>query len=495
NLNINKLTFSQAKNSVKIESINLIKPYAKIYIDENKKTNFANVVKEFPKPRLEVKKETKEEFTFELGPIDIKDGSMNFTDLSLPLPFNSFIEELQGNISELSSFSSKPSSINLEGVIDQYGLAKIDGSLNYKKIEENTQINILFKNLATKNLTPYSSEFIGRKIDGGKLTLDLQYKILDSKLSAQNKIIIHKIQLGDEIKSENSVSVPIDLAIALLEDSDGVIDLSLPISGDINDPEFHIGSIVGQALTNIIVKAVTSPFSLLGSLLGSETDDLKYLEFEAGNAILLPPAKEKLDTLAKAFEKRPNLALELEKPYNRFIDLQQMQVLKFNTLLDKYIREIKKSNKDKEVDSYLLALESMYVRTSSPEKLYTLKKTFLKEIKITELSSEDRLPAVASNKKATEDESIVENKTLVKEIFEKVKYLNHLKQAHIQAQIVSEKEMQTLASLRANTISSYLKSVHKVKKDAIVIKDFKVFINKDKTKWIKTQMGITVKQK
>ncbi len=499
NLNINKLTFSQAKNSVKIESINLIKPYAKIHIDENKKTNFANVVKESPKPKMEVKKETKEEFTFELGPIDVQDGSMNFTDLSLPLPFNSFIESLKGNISELSSFSSKPSSINLEGVIDEYGLAKIDGSLNYKKIEENTKINMLFKNLATKNLTPYSSEFIGRKIDDGKLTLDLQYKIVDSILSAHNKIIINKIKLGDEIKSENSVSVPIDLAIALLEDSDGVIDLSLPITGDINDPEFHIGSIVGQALTNLIVKAVTSPFTFLGSLLGSETDDLKYLEFEAGNAILLPPAKEKLDTLAKAFEKRPNLALELEKPYNRFIDFKQMQIAKFETLLNKTIENIKKENKDEKIDSYLLALESMYIKTSSPEALFTLKKTFLKEIKITELSSEERLPAVSSNKDATQDESIKdaskEEVTLVKEIFEKVKYLNHLKQTHIKAQTVSDKEMQTLASLRANTISAYLESVHKVNKEAIVIKDFKVFINKDETKWIKTEMGITVKQK
>ncbi len=151
------------------------------------------------------------------------------------------------------------------------------------------------------------------------------------------------------------------------------------------------------------------------------------------------------------------------------------------------------------IDSYLLALESMYIKTSSPEALFTLKKTFLKEIKITELSSEERLPAVSSNKDATQDESIKdaskEEVTLVKEIFEKVKYLNHLKQTHIKAQTVSDKEMQTLASLRANTISAYLESVHKVNKEAIVIKDFKVFINKDETKWIKTEMGITVKQK
>jgi len=494
-LNINKLNFSQAKNSVKIESVNLIKPYAKIHIDENKKTNFANVVKESPKPRIEVKEETKEEFSFDLGPINIQDGSMDFTDLSLPLPFNSFIQSLKGNISELSSFSSKPSSINLEGVIDEYGLAKIDGSLNYKRIEENTKINMLFKNLATKNLTPYSSEFIGRKIDGGKLTLDLQYKILNSKLSANNKIVINKIKLGDEIKSENSVSIPIDLAIALLEDSDGVIDLSLPITGDINDPEFHIGSIVGQAITNLIVKAVTSPFTFLGSLLGSETDDLKYLEFEAGQAILLPPAKEKLDTLAMALEKRPNLALELEKPYNRFIDFKQMQISKFDTLLNKTIETIKKENKEKEIDSYLLALESMYIKNSNPEELFTLKKTFLKEIKITELSSEDRLPAVSSNTDATQKEPSTEEKTIVKEIFEKVKYLNHLKQSHIKAQSISDSEMEKLASLRANVIASYLQTVHKVKKESIVIKDFKVLINKDENKWIKTEMGLTVKQK
>jgi|GEM_PF-1037438 len=489
-VNINKLQFSQKKNSIKIDSINLIEPYAKVHIDKNKQTNFVNIVKEQPKPKLEVKKETKEEFIFSLGPIDIQKGSMNFTDLSLPLPFHSFIENLKGNVSELSSFSSKPSDINLEGVIDEYGLAKINGSLNYKHIEQNTQIDMLFKNLATKNLTPYSSEFIGRKIDGGKLTLDLQYKIVDSKLNANNKIVIHKIQLGDEIKSENSVSVPIDLAIALLEDSDGVIDLSLPITGDINDPNFHVGSIVGQALANLIIKAVASPFTLLGSLLGSDSDDLQYLEFEAGNSTLLPPAKEKLDTLAQAFEKRPNLALTLEKPYNRFIDLEKMKLARFNSLLNSTIESIKKENKDEEADTYLLALESLYLASSSQEELDILKKSFTKEIKITELPNENK-----SSEETSIEKEEVKEKVLVKTIFEKVKYLNTIKLGQIKAQEVSEQEMQELANFRALTISSYLVETHAVPKAAIIIKDFKVFINKDETKWIKTQLGIAVKQK
>ena len=492
-LNINKLQFSQEKNSIKIDSINLIEPYAKVHIDKNKQTNFVNIVKEQPTPKLEVKEETKEEFTFSLGPIDIQKGSMNFTDLSLPLPFHSFIENLKGNVSELSSFSSKPSEVNLEGVIDEYGLAKINGSLNYKHIEQNTQIDMLFKNLATKNLTPYSSEFIGRKIDGGKLTLDLQYKIVDSKLNANNKIVIHKIQLGDEIKSENSVSVPIDLAIALLEDSEGVIDLSLPITGDINDPNFHVGSIVGQALANLLIKAVASPFTLLGSLLGSDSDDLQFIEFEAGNSTLLPPAKEKLDTLAQAFEKRPNLALTLEKPYNRFIDLEKMKLSRFNTLLNSSIESIKKENKDEEADTYLLALESMYLESSTQEELDILKNSFTKEIKITELPEEN-----IENKSSEEvsiDEKEVKEKVLVKTIFEKVKYLNTIKLGQIKAQEVSEQEMQELANFRALTISSYLVETHAVPKKAIVIKDFKVFINKDETKWIKTQLGIAVKQK
>jgi len=466
-LNINELNFSQLKNALTINSIDLVKPYVKVHIDKNKKTNFSNIVKNSTsstnKKTQNVANRSNKEFLFDLGPIHIKNGSMDFTDLSLPLPFSSFIESLEGKVSELSSHSSKPSDILINGVIDKYGMAKINGSLDYKNIEQNTKVTMLLKNIATKNLTPYSSEFIGRKINGGKLTLDLNYKIIESKLDATNNIIIHKIELGEIIKSENSISVPIDLAIALLEDSNGVIDLSLPITGDINDPEFKIGSIIGQALSNLLVKIVTSPFSFLGSLLGVESDELKFVDFEAGQNELLPPAKESLDTLVKAFIKRPTLALQLEKTYNKQMDTQAIKINKHKNRLNNIIKNLKKENQDEKVDTYVMAVEYLHLKTSVNEDLEEIKKTF---------------------------EKVIETEI----VFEKAKYLNYLTQQQIKKEEVSLKELENLAQERAVSISDYLETAHKIHKKRVVIGNFKVFDNRE-DKWIKSELGITVKQK
>ena len=458
-VNINKLVFNQSKNSLKIDSINLVKPYAKVHIDKNRVTNFSHI----SKSNADVQK-NKKELLFDLGPIDIKKGSMNFTDLSLPLPFHSFIENLEGKVSELSSYSSKPSDIQLEGVIDTYGLAKIDGSLDYKNTEGNTKINMLFKNIATKNLTPYSSEFIGRKIDGGKLTLDLNYKIVESKLDATNNIIVHKIQLGSAIKSENSVNIPIDLAIALLEDSNGVIDLSLPIEGDINDPQFKIGSIVGQALTNLIIKIVTSPFSFLGSLLGIEGEELKYVEFESGSSSITPPAQEKLDLLIKAFKTRPNLSLEIDQTYHTKKDTHAIKVEKFDLKLNALLVELNKKNKEK--DTYLMALESMYSKNKKAKPLEEVKKSYWT--------------------KETKKE---------KKVFEKTRYLNELKRSQINLTVVTKEELEQLASNRVKQIKDYLITKHSVEANRLIEKELVIQNSENKDKWIKTELGISVNKK
>ena len=465
-IDINKLNFKQSKNSLTIKSINLVKPYAKVHIDENKVTNFSNITKKTTDIKKEKtdKKSNQEskEFLFSLGPVNIKDGSMNFTDLSLPLPFNSFIEKLEGKISELSSYSSKPSDIQLSGTIDKYGLAKIDGSLDYKNIEQNTKINMLFKNIATKNLTPYSGEFIGRKIDGGKLTLDLNYKIIDSKLDATNKIIIHKIKLGSKIKSENSISIPIDLAIALLEDSNGVIDLSLPVSGNVNDPNFKIGSIVGQAITKLIVKIVTSPFAFLGSLLGIEGEELKYVEFESGKSLLLPPAQEKLDLLISAFKTRPNLSLQVNKTYHTNRDSLAIKTDKFNLKLNALLAKLNKKYKEK--DTYLMALESLYLQNKDKKELEAVKKSFY----------------------VTKKE---------KKIFEKTKYLNNLQVSQIKLEVATKDELEALATNRAEQIIEYMASSNTLKAQQLVMKDFNVLESNSKDKWIKTLLEVAVKQK
>jgi len=176
------------------------------------------------------------------------------------------------------------------------------------------------------NLSPYSGEFAGRKIESGKLSLDLKYKIVKSQLAGDNQIVVERLTLGEKVKSPEAVDLPLDLAVALLKDSNGVIDLGLPVKGDIASPEFSFGALIGKALVNLITKIVTSPFRALGALIpGGSEETLNSVAFEAGQSEVPPPEKEKLATLAKALQKRPQLKLMVQGRYNPEADQEELR--------------------------------------------------------------------------------------------------------------------------------------------------------------------------
>jgi hypothetical protein len=185
-----------------------------------------------------------------------------------------------------------------------------------------------FRNLLMSNLSPYTIEFAGQKIDEGKLDLDLHYGISEGQLQGQNNIVMKDLLLGDKVESPNAVSLPLGLAVALLKDSNGVIDIELPVEGDINDPEFRIGGVVWQAFVGLVTKIVTAPFRLLGSLIGIDSEDLGQFQFLAGRADLTPPELEKIVDLQKALQQRPELAIEISGPFDPAIDVPALQYIK-----------------------------------------------------------------------------------------------------------------------------------------------------------------------
>jgi hypothetical protein len=161
------------------------------------------------------------------------------------------------------------------------------------------------------SLTPYTATFVGRKIESGKLSLDLEYKIKDRQLLGENQIIMDKLTLGERVQSPTAKDLPLDLAIAILQDSDGRIDLGLPVSGSLDDPQFSYGRIIWKAIGNIITKIVTAPFRALGALFGGSGEKLEKVAFEAGEDALTPPEKEKFKQISQILNKRPGLALSI----------------------------------------------------------------------------------------------------------------------------------------------------------------------------------------
>lgn len=335
-LNVNTVHYSQNPASLQIETIVLDKPYVNLDIQKNRSTNFSDLLKTpsvKPSSTITIKhtisksKATKKEppMSFYIGRIDLKNGSAHFKDASLPIPFATLIHRLNGQFTTLNTKSTKPSVLKMEGKVDKYGYAKIDGSLLPFDVKNHANLKILFKNINMPSLTPYSGKFVGYAIKEGKLSMDLKYQIKKGLMEGQNKINIDSLTLGDKIDSKDAVSLPLELAIAILKDANGQIDIDLPVSGDLNDPEFRYGSIVWKAIGNLLTSVVTSPFKLLGSMLGIETERLKSIDFAPGTAALIDSEEEKMVQYQQILEKRAGLKLTITPSYNEALDMQALK--------------------------------------------------------------------------------------------------------------------------------------------------------------------------
>jgi hypothetical protein len=255
-------------------------------------------------------------------------GEMDFADHSLILPFGTRIHNLRGSIAGLSNRPDAVGQIELDGEVDDYGMARAFGHVELGNPTNSLDMRVQFRNVEMTRLTPYVATFAGRKIESGKLSLDLQYKIKQRQLQGENQVIMDKLTLGERVESPTAQDLPLDLAIAILQDSDGRIDLGLPVFGSLDDPEFSYGSIVWKAIKNVLTKIVTAPFRALGALFGGGGEAVENIVFEAGAPQLTPPEREKLVRLAEAMAKRPALNLSVGGIYTDAdrVALQEVQL-------------------------------------------------------------------------------------------------------------------------------------------------------------------------
>ena len=170
------------------------------------------------------------------------------------------------------SARNRPASI-CPARLGEYGLAEVSGSLAPSDLAANTDIRVQFRNVEMPWLSPYTVKFAGRKIDDGRMGLDLRYVVKDSRLQGENGVVIKRLKLGDKVDHPGAVDLPLGLAVGLLKKPDGTIDIDMPVSGNLDDPKFTLGAVVFKAFVSLITKVATSPFKLLGSLVGVEADE------------------------------------------------------------------------------------------------------------------------------------------------------------------------------------------------------------------------------
>jgi hypothetical protein len=244
-------------------------------------------------------------------------GIVDFADLSLVLPFAARIHELTGAVQGLGTDPDARALVRLEGRVDEYGLARAEGSLRPFKPTSFTDLTVTFRNVDMPALSAYSATFAGRRIASGRLALDLRYKINNGVLAGENRVVLEKFTLGERVEAPGALNLPLDLAVALLTDSEGRIDLAVPVSGNVDDPKFSYSQVIWQAVGNLISRIVTAPFRAIGALFGggSGEKDMENIAFDPGRTTLLPPEQEKLKGLAEALGKRPQLRVVAEGQY------------------------------------------------------------------------------------------------------------------------------------------------------------------------------------
>ncbi|MGB3128001.1 MAG: DUF748 domain-containing protein [Pseudomonas sp.] len=308
----------QHGDSLSIDKVNLLQPYARFMINDDRTTNIDDLL--IPQPADSGAKSAAKPAAskdkplgIHIGQIAINDGSANFADFSLTPNFATAIQQLNGQIGTIDSRQAKPASVDIKGKVDRYAPVTIKGSVNPFDPMAALDIATSFKRVELTTLTPYSGKFAGFRIRKGRLNLDLHYVITKGQLKAENKVVVEQLQLGEKVDSADAVDLPIRLAIALLKDSDGKISIELPVTGDLNNPQFSVMPIVWQTLRNLVVRAATAPFKFIGGLItGGGSEDLGNVSFAAGSSELSKDAEGALNTLAKALKERPALRLEIE---------------------------------------------------------------------------------------------------------------------------------------------------------------------------------------
>ncbi|MET1081398.1 MAG: DUF748 domain-containing protein [Pseudomonas sp.] len=300
-------------DSLSINSLALAQPYARFIINEDLTTNLSDLL--VPQPPAAATEPTPEgrPLGIRIGEIKIADGSANFADFSLTPDFATAIQQLNGRIGTLDSRKTGAASVEIQGKVDRYAPVSIQGKVNPFDPLDSLDIATRFKNVELTTLTPYSGKFAGFRIRKGRLNLDLVYRIEKGQLSAENKVVLENLELGERVDSPSAVDLPIRLAVALLKDTEGRISIELPVSGDLNNPQFSVMPIVWQTLRNLVLRAAQAPFKFIGGLVsGAGEVDLSTVQFAPGSDVLDGPAQAALDLLAKALQERPALRLEVE---------------------------------------------------------------------------------------------------------------------------------------------------------------------------------------
>jgi hypothetical protein len=246
----------------------------------------------------------------EVGGMTLQGGHVNFTDNFIKPHYTADLSDVAGTVGPFGTRPTAPAAVALRGLINVSAPIAINGAVNPLAPMAFVDLKGKANGVELTGLTPYSAKYTGYPIVKGTLTVDVHYLLDSGRLTADNHLFIDQFTFGDRVESRDATTLPVRLAVALLKNARGEITVDAPVSGSLSDPHFSLSGVILDAFMNLIVKAVTSPFSLIASAFGTE-EDLEYVEFAPGLATLTPDSQQKLATIARALQDRPALRLDI----------------------------------------------------------------------------------------------------------------------------------------------------------------------------------------
>ncbi|HMK60149.1 MAG TPA: DUF748 domain-containing protein [Dissulfurispiraceae bacterium] len=469
-LYMGEMDINYAPLTARIREISLTNPYSRIIVNANRTLNLQEVFVQDEKQQESGQTAPSSKPDEKAGPADqqktgakkaqrqairidkvtVQGGTVNLTDNSVNPRFSGNMLDIGGRISGLSSEENKFGDVELRGKYDKYAPLEITGRINPLRDDLYVDLKADFKDMDLTPVSPYSGRYAGYTIQKGKLSFRLEYLIVKNKLDAKNNIFLDQFNFGESVESPEATKLPVRLAVALLKDRNGQIKLDIPVSGYTDDPKFSLGGIILKIIINLLVKAATSPFALLGAIFGGG-EQLSYAEFDYGSASLTPDTIKKLDTLGKALNDRPALKMDISGHFDAEKDREGLKQF----LLSRKV----KAQKVKELAKGGTEIQSVdEIKVTDQEYPEYLKRAYKQE----KFPKPRNFIGIAKDIPAPEMEKLILTNTTV-----------------------SEEDLKTLATSRAQAVRNYLVQSSKVDPERIFIAETKA-TNSEKKEGLKS---------
>ncbi len=369
-----------------------------------------------------------------IGKVTLQGGTIDFTDNFIKPNYTAKMLNMSGSITGLSSEEISRAKVDLKGNLGRGSPIDVKGTINPLIKDRYVDMNVSFKDIELSPATPYAIKYLGYTIAKGKLTFDVKYLIEGNKLTAQNKFFFDQLTFGDKVESPDAIKLPVTTAVSLLKDRNGQINLDVPLSGSLDDPKFSIWPIIWQVIVNLITKAVTAPFALLGSLFGGG-EELGYVEFGPGSSDITAAAEKKLDILVKALDERPVLKMDIEGYVDPEKDTEGLK----RAMLDQKLKAQKLNDMIRKGEP-AVPVEDVVIAPTEYEKYLTL------VYKAEKFPKPRNIVGMAKTLPAAEMEKL---------------FLTNAK--------VSDSDLRLLASERAESVKEYLLESEKITADRIFV--------------------------